>query len=157
MRKCSYLKSFNGQRWQLTHRGRKMADIFQTTFWNGFSWIKIDKFWLKFHWNLFLEAQLTMFQHWFTWWLGTGQATSHYLNQPPLQSWCHGFWVIGDTYNQVIYFFELYNSNTIFMGNRLPFKIIFLFSFRKHNHHCHVYVEFAAKYFHCFISHSAIK
>ena len=59
----------------------KMATIFQTTFSNAFSWIKIVAFWWKFHWNLFPRVQLTTFQHWFRKWLGAGQATSHYLNQ----------------------------------------------------------------------------
>ena len=45
--------------------GDKMGDIFQTTFWNVFSWIKIVVFWLKFHWKLFPRVQLTVFQHWF--------------------------------------------------------------------------------------------
>ena len=36
---------------------------------------------LRFHWRLFLRFQSTIFQHWFRWWLGTRQATSHYLNQ----------------------------------------------------------------------------
>ena len=58
-----------------------MAAIFQTTFWNGFSWMKMFEYRLKFHWNLFLRVQLTIFQHWFRWWLGAVQATSHYLNQ----------------------------------------------------------------------------
>ena len=48
---------------------------------NGFSWMKLYEFWLKFHWSLFLAVQLTIFQHWFRKWLGAGQATSHYLNQ----------------------------------------------------------------------------
>ena len=38
-------------------------------------------FWLKFHWNLFLRIQFTIFQHKFRQWLGAVQATSHYLNQ----------------------------------------------------------------------------
>ena len=59
----------------------KMADISQTTFWNAFSWMKICKFRLRFHWRLFLRVQLTIFQHWFRKWLGAYQATSHYLNQ----------------------------------------------------------------------------
>ena len=34
----------------LTHWGRdKMAAVFQTTFWNGFSWMKMHEFRLKFH------------------------------------------------------------------------------------------------------------
>ena len=50
----------------LTHWGRdKMAAIFQTTFSNGFLWIKIHEFRLTFHWSLFLRLQLTIFQHWF--------------------------------------------------------------------------------------------
>ena len=64
------------------HSGRdKMAAISQTTIWNAFSWIKILKFWLKFHWSLFLMVQLTIFQHWSRYWLGADEATSHYLNQ----------------------------------------------------------------------------
>ena len=58
-----------------------MAAIFQTTFSNAFSWMKIDEFQLMFHWSLFLSVELTIFQHWFRRWLGTDQATSHYLNQ----------------------------------------------------------------------------
>ena len=67
---------------KLTHWGRdKMAAIFQKTFSNGFSWMKIYEFWLTFHWSLFLGVQLTIFQHWFRLWLGTDQVTSHYLKQ----------------------------------------------------------------------------
>ena len=58
-----------------------MAAIFQTTFLDAFSWMKIHELQLIFHWALFLRVQLTIFQHWFRWWLGAGQATSHYLNQ----------------------------------------------------------------------------
>ena len=43
--------------------------------------MKIYEFRLTFHWSLFLGVQLTIFQHWFRWWLGADQATSHYLNQ----------------------------------------------------------------------------
>ena len=50
----------------LTHWGRdKMVTIYQTTFWNAFSWMKMYKFWLRFHWILFLRVQSTIFQHWF--------------------------------------------------------------------------------------------
>ena len=50
----------------LTHWGRdKMVAIFQTTFLKAFSWMKMYKFRLRFHWSLFLRAQLTIFQHWF--------------------------------------------------------------------------------------------
>ena len=40
----------------------------------------MHEFQLKFHWSLLLRVQLTIFQHWFRWWLGANQATSHYLN-----------------------------------------------------------------------------
>ena len=50
---------------RLTHWDRdKMAAIFQTTFSNAFSWMKMHEFQLRFHWNLFLRVQLTIFQHW---------------------------------------------------------------------------------------------
>ena len=42
-----------------------MAAIFQTTFSNAFSWMKMYEFRLKFHWILFLRFELTIFQHWF--------------------------------------------------------------------------------------------
>ena len=72
----------------LTHWGRdKMATIFQTTFSNAFSWMKMFKFRLKFQWSMFPRVQLTIFQHWFRWWLGAGQETSHYLNQWWLVYW----------------------------------------------------------------------
>ena len=51
---------------RLTHWGRrKIVAISQTTFSNAFSWIKTYEFRLRFHWNLFLRFELTMFQHWF--------------------------------------------------------------------------------------------
>ena len=50
----------------LTHWGReRMAAISQTTFSNVFSWMRILKIWLKFHWSLFVSAQFKIFQHWF--------------------------------------------------------------------------------------------
>ena len=58
-----------------------MAAIFQTTSSNAFSWTKAYEFRSRFHWSLFLRVQLTIFQHWFRWWLGADQATSHCLNQ----------------------------------------------------------------------------
>ena len=73
----------------LTHWGRdKMATVSQTTLSNAFSCMKILEFRLIFHRKLFLRVQLTIFQHWFRWWLGAGQATSHYLNQWWLLNWC---------------------------------------------------------------------
>ena len=50
----------------LTHWGRdKIVAIYQTTFSNAFSWIKMHKFQLKFHWDLFPRVQLTIFHHCF--------------------------------------------------------------------------------------------
>ena len=37
-----------------------MAAIFQTTFSNTFSWMKMYEFQLGFHWILFLRVQLTL-------------------------------------------------------------------------------------------------
>ena len=65
-----------------TQCGRnKMPAISQTTFSNAFSWMKICLFRLRFHWSFSPSVQLTIFQHWFKWWLGAGQATSHCRNQ----------------------------------------------------------------------------
>ena len=73
----------------LTHWGQnKTSAILQTTLSNAFSWMKMFEFTLKFQWCLFLRVQLIIFQHWFRWWLGAGQATSHCLNQWWLVYWC---------------------------------------------------------------------
>ena len=58
-----------------------MADISQTIFSDALSWMDFFVFWLKFHWNLFLRVHLKTNQHWFRWWLGAEQVTSHFLNQ----------------------------------------------------------------------------
>ena len=56
----------NHDRSLLTHWDRdKMDAISQTTFSNAFSWMKIYKFRLRFHWSLFPGVQLKIFQHWF--------------------------------------------------------------------------------------------
>ena len=63
---CLHMKKFDNRfdfQWNssLTHWGRdKMAAIFQTTFSNAFSWMKIFKFRLRFHWSLFPRVQLTI-------------------------------------------------------------------------------------------------
>ena len=68
----------------LTHWGRdKMAAIWQTTFSNASSWMKIYEFRFRFHWSLLLRLQLTISQHC----LDNGSAPSHYLNQ-----WWLVFW-----------------------------------------------------------------
>ena len=72
----------------LTQWGRDiMAVNFLTIFSNAFSWMKIYKFRLRFHWSLFPRVQWTIFQHWFRLGLGAGQVTSHYLNQWWLVNW----------------------------------------------------------------------
>ena len=77
-----FINAFN------TLRPRQMAAISQITFSNEFSWMRMHKFRLLFHWRLFLRFELTIFQHWFRKCLGAGQATSHYLNQWWLVNWC---------------------------------------------------------------------
>ena len=48
---------------RLTHWDRdKMGAIFQTTCSNAFSWMKMLKFRLRFHWSLFPRVQLTILQ-----------------------------------------------------------------------------------------------
>ena len=47
----------------LTHPLDKMAAISQMIFSDAFSWIWNVVFWLKFHWSLFLRAQLTVTRH----------------------------------------------------------------------------------------------
>ena len=87
---CPQCMWYQGPGSTLTHWGQdKMAAISQTTLSNSFSWMKIFQFRIKFDWSLFLRFQFTIFQHWFRWWLGAGQATSHYLNQ-----WWSVYWRI---------------------------------------------------------------
>ena len=48
----------------LTHKGQdKMAAGLQTTFSNAFFSMKMFEFRLKFHWSMFLRAQLTISEH----------------------------------------------------------------------------------------------
>ena len=64
--------------------GRHFADdIFRSTFENK----KLYKVRLKFHSSLFPRVQLTILQHWFRYWPGAYQETSHYLIQ-----WWLDFW-----------------------------------------------------------------
>ena len=73
---CMYDIFISSTSWQNmsvvnTLRQRQMAAISQTTFSNAFSRIKMYKFRLGFHWNLFLRFELTIFQDWFiltSWW-----------------------------------------------------------------------------------------
>ena len=41
-----------------------LAAILQTIFSDAFLWMKSFVFWLKFHWSLFLNVQLTINHHW---------------------------------------------------------------------------------------------
>ena len=72
----------------LTHWGRdKLATVFQTTFSNTLSWMKMYEFRLRFHWSLFVKVQPTIFHRWFRKWLVAWLAPSHYLNQWWLVYW----------------------------------------------------------------------
>ena len=63
------------EKYKLTRWDRdKMAVIFQRTFSNAFSWMKMIEFRLEFHWSWLLGVQLTIFQQWFAQWLGTNEA-----------------------------------------------------------------------------------
>ena len=59
----------------------KMAAISQTTISNTFSWMKMFRFQLTFHWSLFLWLE---FNEQYS---GADQATNHYLNQWWLVYW----------------------------------------------------------------------
>ena len=61
----------------------KMAAIFQTTFLNAFSWMKMYDFILIFHSSLFQRVQLIILQLWFS----ANQVRTHYLNQWWLIYW----------------------------------------------------------------------
>ena len=59
-------QDMRGYQCWLTHRCRdKMTDIFQTTYLNAFSWIKMYAFRLRFHWSFFPNVHLTICQYWF--------------------------------------------------------------------------------------------
>ena len=67
---------------------------------NVFFLMKAYKFSLQIYWYLFPRVQVTIYQHWFRWWFGAIQATSHYLKQWWLFYWCtyaslgtKGIWV----------------------------------------------------------------
>ena len=64
-----------------------MAAIFPTTLLNAFSWMKTFEYRSNCHWNLFLRVQLVILKHWYIWWPGADEATSHFLNQWWLFYW----------------------------------------------------------------------
>ena len=70
-----------------TLRSRQDGRHFPDDILDEFSWMKMYNFPLRFHWSLFLMVQLTIFQHWFRYWLDAYQATSHCLNQWWLFKW----------------------------------------------------------------------
>ena len=73
-----------------TLRLRQNGPVLQTAFSNAFSWMKISVFSFKFQRSLFLRVWLTICLHWFRYWLDSGLATDHYLNQNVDQDvWCH--------------------------------------------------------------------
>ena len=61
--------------------GLTLLQICRRCFQMFFLWIKNFVFWLKFHRSMFRRVQLTKSQHWFRYWLGPEQTTSHCLNQ----------------------------------------------------------------------------
>ena len=71
-------------------RPRQNGRHFQTPFSNIFSWKKIYKLRLSFHWSWFPRVQLT-FQHWFKSWLGAGPMVAYlvdvYLRHSVSKNW----------------------------------------------------------------------
>ena len=100
-----------------TMRPRQNGRHFTVTFSNAFPWIKMYEFRLKLHWSLFPRVHLRIFQHYFRIWLGTFQATTHYLNQWWLVHWriyaslglnelIHHGWLMHISINLVINWFR---------------------------------------------------
>ena len=56
---------FQCSHWVNTLRPRQMAAIFRTAFSDGFSWMKIYLFRLRFRWGVFPRVKSMIFQHWF--------------------------------------------------------------------------------------------
>ena len=117
----------------LTHWGRdKMAANSLTTISNAFSWIKIYKCRLRFHWSLFSRVQLTIFLHRFRWWLGAAHQLSQWwptlltyicVTRPqwvntlrPRQNGCH----FADDISKCIFFDLSFNSNFTEVCSRGP-------------------------------------
>ena len=55
-----------------------------------FSWMKIYKLWLSFHWSMFRVVHLIIFHHWFKYWLGAEEATNNYMKYWWLIFWRNG-------------------------------------------------------------------
>ena len=69
-----------------TLRPRKSSYHFADDIFKCIFWMKVHEFRLRFYWILFLRSKF-LFQQWFRLWLGSDQATSHYLNQWLLVYW----------------------------------------------------------------------
>ena len=107
------LINFDQDWWLNTLRPRQDGRHFRRHFQMHFFLMKMYKFLLRFHWNLFPRVQLMIFQHWFSEWLVAGQATSHYLKPWWLDHWR----IYGSLYlNQL--------NNIPGMGNRLNIFIL---------------------------------
>ena len=63
-----------------TLRPKRNGRHFPDDFFKCFSWMKMYKFRLRFHWILFWRVRLTIFQHWLRLRLGADKAASYYLN-----------------------------------------------------------------------------
>ena len=87
-----------------------MADILLMTISNSFSWMKIMIVWAKFHWRVHPRTQLKISWHWFIYWLGTEQATSHYL-KPLWSRYMH--WV---KYNPILCFKSVLPYSSFFLS-----------------------------------------
>ena len=73
-----------------------MTAVPQTMFSNAFSWMKMYEFRLKFHLSLFLRFQLTIFQHWFRYWLGAVNLLTHIcITRPQWVKWTPLFTLSG--------------------------------------------------------------
>ena len=98
-----------------------MAAILQAIFTNALSWKKIIVFLFKFHWNMFPWVQISICQHWFTWWLG-----ALYANRSQANIWTH----IGLVYGR-IYVSPSLNELTHWGQDKMAaiLQMIFLFKF----------------------------
>ena len=81
---------FCGEANVLIHWGHeKNAAILQMTFSNSFNFMKMLVFWFKSSLKFIPEGPIKIFQHWFRWWIGADQVTSHHFDQwwPGLQNY----------------------------------------------------------------------
>ena len=84
--KICHLKTFIYILWPNVHSDIFLWVSLTLTYWcqdNVAAILLYENFgiWVKIHLNLFPMVQLTIWLHWFRWWLGADKATSHYVNQ----------------------------------------------------------------------------